>query len=77
MTALLHAAIDTPQLAWLPLLLPVGFANSPSGEGRLDLAVLVPFGVVALLIVAVTRGRLGWTPPNGVEAVGRQPLAHE
>jgi uncharacterized protein len=68
MSALLHAAIDTPQLVWLPLLLPVGIENSPSGEGRLDLAVLVPFAVVGLTIVAVTRGRLGCTQPNGVEA---------
>ena len=67
MSALLHAAIDTPQLVWLPLLLPVGIENSPLGEGRLDLAVLVPFAVVGLTIVAVTRGRLGWTQPNGVE----------
>jgi len=67
MSALLHAAIDTPQLVWLPLLLPVGIENSPLGEGRLDLAVLVPFAVVGLIIVAVTRGRLGWTQPNGVE----------
>jgi membrane protease YdiL (CAAX protease family) len=65
MTSLLHAAIDTPQLVWLPLLLPVGLENSTVGEGRLNLALLLAFGVVALLIVALTRGRLGWTRPCG------------
>jgi hypothetical protein len=64
MTALLHTAIDTPQLVWLPLLLPVGAANSTSGEARLDLAVLMAFGAVALAIVTLTRGRLGWNPPT-------------
>jgi membrane protease YdiL (CAAX protease family) len=59
MVALLHAAIDTPQLVWLPLLLPVGAANSTTGELRLNLAVLLAFGVVAVLIVAFTKGRLG------------------
>jgi len=68
MAALLHAAIDTPQVVWLPLLLPVGIENSTSGEGRLNLALLMAFGVVAFVIVAVTKGRLGWSPPNGVEA---------
>lgn len=57
--AVLHTAIDTPQLVWLPLLLPVGIENSAGGEGRLDLAVLVAFGAVAVVIAAVTRGRLG------------------
>ncbi len=65
MVALLHAAIDTPQVVWLPLLLPVGIENSTSGEGRLNLALFLAFGVVALLTLAVTRGRLGWTPPKG------------
>ncbi len=58
-TAVLHTAIDTPQLVWLPLLLPVGIENSATGEGRLDLAVLVAFGVVAVVIAVLTRGRLG------------------
>ncbi|HEY3409518.1 MAG TPA: type II CAAX endopeptidase family protein [Propionicimonas sp.] len=66
MAALLHAAIDTPQVVWLPLLLPVGIENSTSGEGRLSLALLLAFGVVASVIVAVTKGRLGWAPPHGV-----------
>ncbi|MGV8907537.1 MAG: CPBP family intramembrane glutamic endopeptidase [Propionicimonas sp.] len=61
-TALLHAAIDTPQLVWLPLLMPVGSQNSTSGEWQLNLAVVMTFGVVAALIVVLTRGRLGWSP---------------
>lgn len=65
MTALLHTAIDTPQLVWLPLLLPVGATNTTSGEGRADLAVLVAFGIVAVLIIALTRGRLGWDRGTG------------
>jgi membrane protease YdiL (CAAX protease family) len=73
MTALLHAAIDTPQLVWLPLLLPVGAANSTSGEGRLDLALLLTFGAVALLIVALTRGRLGWDRGTKAAAAETDP----
>ena len=61
MTALLHTAIDTPQAVWLPLLLPVGLKNSARGEARLDLALLLVVGVVAVLVVALTRGRLGWS----------------
>ena len=63
-TAVLHTAIDTPQLVWLPLLLPVGIENSTGGEGRLDLAVLVAFGFVAVVIAIVTRGRLGAQPED-------------
>lgn len=65
MTALLHAAIDTPQIVWLPLLLPVGVENSTSGEGRLNLALLLAFGAVALVVAVATRGRLGSTLTSG------------
>lgn len=60
--ALLHTAIDTPQLVWAPLFLDVGAANSTAGERGLDLAALIAFGALALLIVALTRGRLGYRP---------------
>ena len=50
---LVHAAIDTPQLVWIPLFLAVD-------ETRLDLAILIAFGVPALLILILTRGRLGY-----------------
>jgi membrane protease YdiL (CAAX protease family) len=52
---LVHAAIDTPQLVWIPLFLVVD-------ETRLNLASLIAFGAPALLIVMLTRGRLGYEP---------------
>ena len=52
---LLHAAIDTPQLAWIPLFLAVD-------ETKLNLASLIAFGGPAILIVVLTRGRLGYQP---------------
>jgi membrane protease YdiL (CAAX protease family) len=59
--SLLHASIDTPQLSLLPFFIDVGQANSIAGEKSLDLAGLIVFGVVALLVVIITRGRLGYT----------------
>ncbi len=50
---LLHAAIDTPQLVWIPLFLAVD-------ETSINLATLIAFGVPALLIIILTRGRLGY-----------------
>jgi len=68
--SLVHAAIDTPQLVWVPLFLEVG-------ETSLDLALLSTFGVLALLIVIMTRGRLGYQPgqeqPMGTGASESQP----
>jgi uncharacterized protein len=52
---LMHAAIDTPQLVWIPLFLAMN-------ETSLNLAALIGFGVPALLIVILTRGRLGYQP---------------
>jgi membrane protease YdiL (CAAX protease family) len=52
---LVHAAVDTPQLVWIPLFLAVD-------ETRINLASLIAFGVPALLIVILTRGRLGYQP---------------
>jgi len=67
---LLHAAIDTPQLVWIPLFLAVD-------ETRLNLASLIAFGVPALLILLLTRGRLGYQPgqeqPLGPGEVKAQP----
>jgi membrane protease YdiL (CAAX protease family) len=59
---LLHAAIDTPQLVWIPLFLAID-------ETKTNLASLIAFGVPALLIVILTRGRLGYQPSQ------EQPLA--
>jgi membrane protease YdiL (CAAX protease family) len=50
---LAHAAIDTPQLVWIPLFLAVD-------ETRMNLATLIAFVVPALLIIILTRGRLGY-----------------
>jgi hypothetical protein len=44
-----------PQVAWVPLFLAVGVTS-------MDLAALIGFGVPALLIVILTRGRLGYQP---------------
>jgi membrane protease YdiL (CAAX protease family) len=58
---LLHASIDTPQLVWIPLFLAVtNGIPLPLAETSLDLAILIGFGVPALLIVILTRGRLGY-----------------
>jgi membrane protease YdiL (CAAX protease family) len=52
---LAHASVNTPQLVLVPLFPDVDFT-------RLDLAALITFGVVALLIVILTRGQLGYQP---------------
>jgi hypothetical protein len=67
---LLHTAIDTPQLVWIPLFITVD-------ETRLNLATLIAFGLPALLIVILTRGRLGYRPsqaqPLGPGEMRAQP----
>jgi membrane protease YdiL (CAAX protease family) len=67
---LAHAAIDTPQLVWIPLFMTVD-------ETRLNLATLIAFGLPALLIVILTRGRLGYQPSQaetlGPGEIGAQP----
>ena len=50
---LAHASVDTPEVALVPLFLAVDQAS-------LNLAALIGFGVPALLIVILTRGRLGY-----------------
>jgi uncharacterized protein len=72
--ALLHSAIDAPQLVWVPLFLSVGMANSTAGERSLDLALLIPTGVIAVLLLLLTRGRLGLQPETGQGALQGQPL---
>lgn len=57
MANLLHAAIDTPQLVWIPFFVAVD-------ETKLDLANLLVFGAAALLIVVLTHGRLGYQGPE-------------
>jgi uncharacterized protein len=48
-----HASINTPQLTLVPLFPNVDFT-------RMDLALLIGFGVPALLILILTRGQLGY-----------------
>lgn len=52
---LAHASINTPQLALVPLFPALDFT-------QLNLAILIAFGVPALLILILTRGRLGYRP---------------
>jgi membrane protease YdiL (CAAX protease family) len=58
--SLTHTSIDTPQVVLIPLFLVVN-------ETILNLASLIAFGVPALLIIVLTRGRLGYQP----DSVGR------
>lgn len=60
--SLVHTAINAPQLVWAPLFLTVGQTNSAEGEAGLNLALLITFGVLALLVLILTRGRLGYRP---------------
>lgn len=60
--SLLHTAVDAPQLVWAPLFLGVGAANSTAGELGLNLAYLVAFGALAVLVLGLTHGRLGYEP---------------
>ena len=48
-----HASVDTPEVVLVPLFLAVDYTS-------LILAGLIGFGVTALLIVILTRGRLGY-----------------
>jgi membrane protease YdiL (CAAX protease family) len=50
-----HASVNTPQLVLVPLFPAVDYTN-------LILAGLIGFGVLALLIVILTRCRLGYQP---------------
>ena len=52
---MLHASVNTPQLVLVPLFPAMDVTS-------LDLAGLIGFGVMALLIVILTRGRLGYEP---------------
>jgi len=76
MAALLHAAIDTPQLVWAPLFLDVGTSNSTAGETGYILALLIPFGLLALVTIILTRGRLGYDSKQNAALDPDQALAH-
>ena len=57
-----HASVDTPEAVLLPLFPAVAY-------GGLLLAAAIGFGVAALLILILTRGRLGYQP-NPVQSFG-------
>jgi membrane protease YdiL (CAAX protease family) len=50
-----HACVDTPVVVLIPLFLAANFISQ-------TLAFALGFGVIALLIVVLTRGRLGYRP---------------
>ena len=49
----MHTSFNCPQVVWIPLFLAVDVTNMFLGE-------LVVFGILALLIIILTRGRLGY-----------------
>lgn len=53
-SALAHASVNTPQVVLVPLFLAVDTTS-------LNMAALIGFGVTAILILILTRGRLGYT----------------
>ena len=52
---LLHTSVDTPFVVWVPLFLAINMTSQ-------DLFALIGLGVPALLILILTRGRLGYQP---------------
>jgi membrane protease YdiL (CAAX protease family) len=62
--ALVHTAVDVPQLVLAPAFLEVGTVNSTAGEMALNLAYLFGFGLLAFVILIITRGRLGYKPDS-------------
>jgi membrane protease YdiL (CAAX protease family) len=60
LAGLLHSSIDTPQAVF------VSGVVSAATETRLDLTFLLVFGALALLIVLLTRGRLGYQPSKSM-----------
>jgi membrane protease YdiL (CAAX protease family) len=52
-TLLAHASVNTPQLVLVPLFPALDTV-------RMNLAALIGFGVAAVLVVLITRGRLGY-----------------
>ena len=52
---LAHASVNTPQVVLVPLFPAVDTAS-------LNLAAVIGFGIPALLILILTRGRIGYRP---------------
>jgi membrane protease YdiL (CAAX protease family) len=55
MAILAHTSINTPELVWVPLFTALD-VNS------MHLAILIGFGIPALLVILFTRGNLGYRP---------------
>lgn len=77
MVALLHAAIDAPQVVWASQFIP-GLDGEPTQHAEFlgDLALLVAAALACLVIVPITRGRLGYSErrPATAEDVANVPV---
>jgi membrane protease YdiL (CAAX protease family) len=58
----LHASVDTPQAALIPLFPALGVTQAGVSTTSMILGFTVGLGLVALLIVILTRGQLGYQP---------------
>jgi membrane protease YdiL (CAAX protease family) len=58
----LHASVDAPQAALMPLFPALGVTQAGVSTTSMILGFTVGLGVVALLIVILTRGQLGYQP---------------
>ena len=63
MAALAHTGIDAPQAAFVPSVLVLDMTS-------LNVAALIAFGGLALVIVVLTRGQLGLPPVTAAAAAG-------
>ena len=59
MTLLAHASINTPQVVLMP-------AFPAVDTTKLNLAALISFGAAALIVLILTRARLGYQPSSAV-----------
>lgn len=58
--ALVHTAVDVPQLVIAPAFLNVSTVTTTDGELGLNLAYLIGFGLFAVIILFLTRTKLGF-----------------
>ena len=66
---LLHTSIDVPQDVLIPLFLAVSYTT-------MFLGGVIAFGVTALLIVILTRGRLGYQPIQNKQEIPKEAPDH-
>jgi uncharacterized protein len=67
MAILAHASVDNPQAALVPTVFAVGVTT-------VNLAGLIGFVVPAILILVLTRGRLGYRPSQDLENISAAQL---